>query len=338
VKLATKGSIEMSVRQSIGVAPSVRRRGQGFFRDDRLGLIVALILLAVIISLLAPSKFLRPVNIMNIILAISITGLVAMAETVVMISGGLDVSVGAIVGISSVFAALAMKATNSLVAGILAGLVMGVITGAINGLLITRGRMNPVITTLATVSVFAGFAYIISNGQAVGISNDTFNQIGNGRAFGVPIPVMILVVISALSILFLTRTDIGRNIYAIGGNPAAARLAGINLDRYKMGIYVLCGAVCGLAGIISAGRTNSGIPTSTQTDLNFQAITACVLGGTALAGGKGTVLGTLLGVLIIGVLNNGMIILNVQTFWQMVARGLLLVFAVLLQDWQSRRR
>lgn len=340
-----KGSDKMSISSSsanVGreVAPpgTQQRRGPRILRDERLGLILALIALALLISLLAPSKFLRPVNIMNIILAISITGLVAIAETVIMISGGLDVSVGAIVGISSVFAALAIKATNNVLIGVLAGLVMGVITGGINGLLITRGRMNPVITTLATVSVYAGFAYIISNGQAVGISNDTFNQIGNGRALGIPIPVLILVAIAALGIIFLNRTDLGRNIYAIGGNPVAARLAGINLDRYKMGIYVLGGVICGLAGVISAGRTNSGIPTSTQTDLNFQAITACVLGGTALAGGKGTVLGTLLGVLIIGVLNNGMIILNVQTFWQMVARGMLLIFAVLLQDWQSRRR
>ncbi|HEX9118105.1 MAG TPA: ABC transporter permease [Anaerolineae bacterium] len=324
--------------REVAPAGAQPRRGPRILRDERLGLIVALIALALLISLLAPSKFLRPVNIMNIILAISITGLVAIAETVIMISGGLDVSVGAIVGISSVFAALAIKATNNVIVGVLAGLIMGVITGSINGLLITRGRMNPVITTLATVSVFAGFAYIISNGQAVGISNDTFNQIGNGRALGIPIPVLILVAIAALGIIFLNRTDLGRNIYAIGGNPVAARLAGINLDRYKMGIYVLGGLICGLAGVISAGRTNSGIPTSTQTDLNFQAITACVLGGTALAGGKGTVLGTLLGVLIIGVLNNGMIILNVQTFWQMVARGMLLIFAVLLQDWQSRRR
>lgn len=331
-------SSSANVGREVAPPGTQQRRGPRILRDERLGLILALIALALLISLLAPSKFLRPVNIMNIILAISITGLVAIAETVIMISGGLDVSVGAIVGISSVFAALAIKATNNVLIGVLAGLVMGVITGGINGLLITRGRMNPVITTLATVSVYAGFAYIISNGQAVGISNDTFNQIGNGRALGIPIPVLILVAIAALGIIFLNRTDLGRNIYAIGGNPVAARLAGINLDRYKMGIYVLGGVICGLAGVISAGRTNSGIPTSTQTDLNFQAITACVLGGTALAGGKGTVLGTLLGVLIIGVLNNGMIILNVQTFWQMVARGMLLIFAVLLQDWQSRRR
>jgi ribose transport system permease protein/L-arabinose transport system permease protein len=124
----------------------------------------------------------------------------------------------------------------------------------------------------------------------------------------------------------------------MGGNPVAARLAGINLNRYKMGIYLLSGLVCGLAAVISTGRTNSGIPTTTQTDLNFQAITAAVLGGTALAGGKGTIVGTLLGVVIIGTLNNGMIILGVPVFYQMLGRGFLLIFAVLLQEWQMRRR
>ena len=305
---------------------------------EGLGLLVALIILFVLISVLAPSKFLRPVNMMNIALAISVTGLVAIAETIVMISGGLDVSVSAIVGLASVTAAIGVRATNSWVLGVLAGLLAGLLAGAINGGLITKGRMNPVITTLATISVFSGLAYLVTKGQAVGVSNDTFNSIGNGRVFGIPIPVIILVVMALVMTIFLNRTDIGRNIYALGGNPNAARLAGIDLNRYKMGIYMLCGAVCGLAAVISTGRTNSGIPTTTQTDLNFQAITAAVLGGTALAGGKGTLVGTLLGVLIIGTLSNGMIILGVPIFYQMLGRGLLLIFAVLLQEWQMRRR
>lgn len=305
---------------------------------EGLGLLVALIILFVLISVLAPSKFLRPVNMMNIALAISVIGLVAIAETIVMISGGLDVSVSAIVGLASVTAAIGVRATNSWVLGVLAGLLVGLLAGAVNGGLITKGRMNPVITTLATISVFSGLAYLVTKGQAVGVSNDTFNSIGNGRVFGIPIPVIILVVMAVIMTIFLNRTDIGRNIYALGGNPNAARLAGINLNRYKMGIYMLCGVVCGLAAVISTGRTNSGIPTTTQTDLNFQAITAAVLGGTALAGGKGTLLGTLLGVLIIGTLSNGMIILGVPIFYQMLGRGLLLIFAVLLQEWQMRRR
>jgi L-arabinose transport system permease protein len=305
---------------------------------ERLGLVVALIALAVLMGLLAPDKFLRPVNILNIALAISIIGLAAIAETVVMVSGGLDVSVSAIVGLASVFAAIAIKYTDNVVIGVLAGLAMGTLAGMVNGLLVTVGRINPVITTLATLSVFAGAAYIITDGQAVGVTNDTFNSIGNGRFFEIPIPVLILLFVAVVMGIFLSRTDIGRNIYAMGGNPAAARLAGINLNRYKLGIYMAGGLICGLAAVISTGRTNSGIPTTAQTDLSFQAITAAVLGGTALAGGKGTVVGTLIGVIIIGMLNNGMIILNVQTFWQMVARGLLLIFAVLLQLWQTRKR
>jgi L-arabinose transport system permease protein len=309
-----------------------------FLNIESLALIVALVVLVLLISSLAPGKFLRPVNLMNIALAISVTGLVAIAETVVMISGGLDVSVSAIVGLASVGAAMVVRATNSWELGVAAGLAVGLAAGAVNGGLVTVGRMNPVITTLATISVFSGLAYLITDAKAVGVSNDTFNSIGNGRVMGIPIPVMILVVVAAAMIIFLTRTDIGRNIYAMGGNPNAARLAGINLDRYKIGIYLLCGMICGLAAVISTGRTNSGIPTTTQTDLHFQAITAAVLGGTALAGGKGTLLGTLLGVIIIGTLTNGMIILGVPVFYQMLGRGLLLIFAVLLQQWQTRRR
>ncbi len=320
------------------MAPAPLERWRPRCQHRGLGLLVALIILFVLISVLAPSKFLRPVNMMNIALAISVTGLVAIAETIVMISGGLDVSVSAIVGLASVTAAIGVRATNSWVLGVLAGLLAGLLAGAVNGGLITKGRMNPVITTLATISVFSGLAYLVTKGQAVGVSNDTFNSIGNGRVFGIPIPVIILVVMAVVMTIFLNRTDIGRNIYALGGNPNAARLAGINLNRYKMGIYMLCGVVCGLAAVISTGRTNSGIPTTTQTDLNFQAITAAVLGGTALAGGKGTLVGTLLGVLIIGTLSNGMIILGVPIFYQMLGRGLLLIFAVLLQEWQMRRR
>ena len=330
--------------QAAGVltAPTLGQRlsalGRQFAGTERLALIVALILLFVLMTVLSPGKFLRPVNMMNIALAISVTGLVAIAETIVMISGGLDVSVSAIVGLASVAAALGVNATGSWMGGVAAGLTMGVLAGSVNGGLITKGRMNPVITTLATVSVFSGMAYIITKGQAVGVSNDAFNSIGNGRIYGIPIPVMILIVVAVAGTIFLNRMDWGRNIYAIGGNPNAARLAGINLNRYKMGIYMLCGLICGLAAVIVTGRTNSGIPTQTQTDLNFQAITAAVLGGTALAGGKGTLVGTLLGVLIIGTLNNAMIILGVQTFYQMLARGLLLIFAVLFQEWQFQRR
>jgi len=331
---ASSGSASANTMPRQGLQGAGRR----ILRFESLGLIVALIILFVLISLLAPGKFLRPVNMMNIALAISVTGLVAMAETIVMISGGLDVSVSAIVGLASVAAALVVRGTGSWVLGVMGGLAMGLAAGALNGGLITKGRMNPVITTLATISVFSGFAYLITQGQAVGVSNDTFNAIGNGRVAGIPIPVMILVLVAAVLIIFLARTDIGRSIYAMGGNPVAARLAGINLNRYKMGIYLLSGLVCGLAAVISTGRTNSGIPTTTQTDLNFQAITAAVLGGTALAGGKGTIVGTLLGVVIIGTLNNGMIILGVPVFYQMLGRGFLLIFAVLLQEWQMRRR
>ena len=328
--------------------------GIGQYIDSQiLGLVIALIVLVALIGSQVPETFFLPRNLLNIGLAVSIIGLAAVAQTLVMLSGGLDVAIGSTVGLTGVIVALAISEferlpilpmigtsdTFVMLVAVIVGLVFGTFLGFINGALITWGRLNPVIATLGTLSAFKGIAFVITNGSAVGVINREFNSIGSVQVFGsIPLPLIIMLFVSVLIYILLRFTDIGRNIYALGGNAAAARLSGISLNRYRLFIYALSGTIAGVAAIVLTARTNSGQPASGSQGLEFAAITAAVLGGTALSGGKGTVFGTLLAVVIIGTLNNGMILLGVQTFWQEVARGLLLIVATLIQVWRTRER
>lgn len=296
-----------------------------------LGLLAALLALGFIISLQTPN-FLLGQNLLNIVLASSLLGIVAIAQTVVIISGGLDISVGSIAGLASVSTALIVGTASSAVIGVAGGVIVGLLAGLGNGLIITVGRVNPVIATLATFSAYRGLAFIVTDGRAVGVRDATFNALGSGRLGFIPIPVLFLVGVAIAFAILLRVTDMGRNIYAMGANPTAARLAGINLDRYKLGIYAMSGAAAGLAGVLLTARTTSGQPASGSQGLELEAITAAILGGAALSGGRGSVIGALLGVFIIGTLSNGMILLGVPSFYQLVAKGLLLIFAVVLSE------
>lgn len=303
---------------------------------QNLSLLIALGLLMAIIGS-QNSNFFLVSNLLNIGVAVSLLGIVAIVQTIVIVSGGLDISVGSTAGLSSVAAAGAVGAVDAAAFGVGAGIVTGAAAGAFNGLVITFGRVNPVIATLATFSAFRGLAFALTDGEAVPVTNDTFISIGADRLAGIPIPLLILVAVAAAFFVFLRYTDVGRNIYAMGGNPTAARLAGISLTKYKLGIYTLSGAAAGLAGVLLAAKTFAGEPAAGSQGLELEAITAALLGGCALSGGKGTVVGAVLGVLIIGVLANGMILLNVPSFWQLVAKGGLLIVAVMIQEWRSDR-
>jgi ribose/xylose/arabinose/galactoside ABC-type transport system permease subunit len=304
---------------------------------QNLSLLVALLVLVAIFGSLRPDAFFSPRNATAILNAITILGIVAMAQTVVIISGGIDVSVGSIVGMASVVAALAMSSIDSAAIGILAAILVGGLGGLVNGLLVTKGRVNPIITTLATLAIFQGVAYIVSNGKAIGVLNTDFNWIGAGRIAGVPMTVIVFSVIAVLMVYFMRATDMGRNIYAIGGNPNAARLAGIRLERYRIGVYTLTGLICGVAAVLLTARSTSGQPSSGSAGLELEAITAAFLGGCAMAGGRGTIIGTILGVLIIGTLNNGMLLMMVPNFYQLLAKGVLLLGAVMIMEFRTRR-
>ena len=306
-------------------------RGVSFVGAQNLGLLAALALLVTIIRAQSPYIFLTS-NLLNIGSAISVLGVLAIVQTLVIISGGLDISVGSTAGLTSVITATALANVHDLGFGLFAGLGIGLAAGTFNGIVITFGRVNPVIATLATFSGFRGAAELVTNGNSVGVTNSSFNYLGSGRIAGVPVPFVILLGVALAFFVALRYTDIGRNVYALGGNPTAARLAGINVTRYKLGIYMVSGLMAGLAGILLTARTTSGQPISGSQGLELASITAALLGGAALNGGKGTIVGAFLGVTILGVLENGLTLLNVSSFYQDVARGSLLVAAVILQE------
>ncbi len=318
--------------------PAGLRRVLTAIGPQNLSLLAALIVLILIFGTLKPEAFFSTRNLTAILNAIAILGIVAMAQTIVIISGGIDVSVGSIVGLGSIVAAMVMTVFDSAFAGIFAAVIAGSLAGFCNGLLITKGRVNPIITTLATLAIFQGLSFIVSNGKAVGVLNTNFNWIGSGRISGVPITVMVFVAIAAVMIFFMRASDMGRNIYAIGGNQNAARLAGIRIERYRVGVYVLTGIVCGIAAVLLTARSTSGQPSSGSAGLELEAITAAFLGGCAMAGGRGTIVGTIIGVLIIGTLNNGMLLMMVPNFYQLVAKGLLLLVAVMIMEFRTGAR
>ena len=225
---------------------------------QNLSLLAALMVLILIFGFLRPDAFFSTRNLTAILNAIAILGIVAMAQTVVIVSGGIDVSVGSIVGLGSIVAATAMTVIDSAFVGIFSAIMAGALAGLVNGILITKGRVSPIITTLATLAIFQGISFIVSNGRAIGVLNTNFNWIGSGRISGVPITVMVFMFIALLLIFFMRTTDMGRNLYAIGGNPNAARLVGIRIERYRVGVYVLTGIVCGVAAVLLTARSTSG--------------------------------------------------------------------------------
>jgi ribose transport system permease protein len=302
-----------------------------------------LVALAAVVALFGwiNSGYLAWANVAVIGETVTVAGLLALVQTVVIICGALDISVGSQAGVASVISAMAFTATGmNPLAGIGAAVAVGIACGVFNGVIIVYGRVNPVIATLATLAAFKGLAQLISNGRAQGfvLGDDLFIFIARGKIVGVPVQVWILLAVALAIHLMLKYTDIGRNIYAIGGNDTAARLAGININKYLIAVYALAGIISAVAGIILTARTGSGQPTSGSEGLELKAITAAALGGCALKGGKGSVGGTLLAVLLLGALENGMNVVGVNTFWQNVAQGALLVIAVVIQQRRSGER
>ena len=316
---------------------SAHRRVLDTIGVQNLSLLVALGALIAIIGA-QNSNFFLVSNIETIGTTVSVVGVLAVVQTVVMLIGGLDISVGSAAGLTSVVSAMVFTSQASAALGILAALVVGVLAGLFNGLIIIYGRVNAVIATLATYAGYRGLANLISDGRAQGYTgtDSTFIFIARGSVAGIPVLIWILVIIALAAHLLLRYTDIGRNLYAMGGNPTAARLAGININRYVVACYVVAGLTAAIAGIMLTARTGSGQPTSGSQGLELQSITAAALGGVSLRGGKGAIPGTILAVLLLGVLQNGLTILNVNSFWQDIAQGFLLVVAVILQ--QRRRR
>ncbi|MEV0575207.1 MULTISPECIES: ABC transporter permease [unclassified Streptomyces] len=307
---------------------------------QNISLVGALILVLGLFGVLN-DNYLSLSNMQVIAEAATITGLLAIVQTVVIICGGLDISVGSQAGVASVVSAMVFTSTGTnAFLGMAAAIGVGLLIGALNGLIIVYGRVNPTIATLAGLAAYKGLAQLLSDGRAQGyvLNNDVFIFLGRGKIAGLPVMVWILIVVAVAVHILLRYTDIGRNIYAIGGNDTAARLAGININKYLICVYALIGIVAAIAGILLTARTGSGQPTSGSEGLELKAITAAALGGAALKGGKGGIGGTLLAVALLGALENGLTVQGINSFWQNVAQGALLVIAVVIQQRRSGER
>ncbi len=314
------------------------RRLLGAVGVQNISLIMAIVLLVAIIGSRNAALFL-PANLKTIGTAVAVSGLLATVQTVVIILGGLDISVGSVAGLASVSSAIIFTAHGSGLS-VIGTLVIGAVCGVVNGCIIVFGRVNPVIATLATLAAYKGLAQLVSNGRAQGYTGTDpfFIFVARGAIAGIPTLIWVFAIVAVAMHLMLRYTVVGRNIYAVGGNDTAARLSGININRYLVGVYALAGTVAALAGILITARTGSGQPVSGSEGLELESITAAALGGCSLKGGKGAIAGTILAVVLLGILTNGMTLLGVNPFWQNVAKGVLLVVAVVIQQLRSGER
>jgi ribose transport system permease protein len=302
----------------------------------RLESIVVLLGLAAIMAVSSP-YFLTIGNILNILLATSTIGILAIGATFVICSGGIDLSLGSVMGLSGVAgASLAVNWSAPASLAIVACLVAGTLAGLVNGILITRALMPPFIVTLGMLGVARGLALVIANGRVFYGLPDRLTYIGQGRPFGLPMPVIILLVTALVCHCILAYSRFGRHTLAMGDNEGATRAAGINVDRQRLILYSLSGGLAGLAGLVFAARINSGDPTAGNS-YELTAITAAIIGGTNLFGGRGSILGTIIGALIMGVLQNGLNLLAVQAYYQQMAIGGVLILAVFLDQYQARK-
>ena len=275
-------------------------------------------------------------NITNVFTQVSTNAIIAVGMTFVILTGGIDLSVGSTVAISGAFAASIIKSTNNVFLAVLAAGIVGIVIGLINGLLISKGKLQAFIATLATMTIFRGATLVFTNGTPISKLPENFVNIGNGKLGFIPIPVIITVIVLVIAIYVLTQTRFGRYLYALGGNEDSARLSGINTTKIKTLVYVISGFASSIAGVIIASRIGSASPNA-GTGFELDAIAAVVIGGTSLAGGEGRITGTLIGALIIGVLNNGLNLMNVSPFYQSIVKGLVILIAVLL-DKKSRKK
>ncbi len=336
----------MTATDQAGTAPKAKglfKRISDAMGPENLSLVIALIVMVALITT-QTEYFFSARNLFNIAQNMAVVGLIAVGMTMVIVSAGLDISVGSIAGCASVTTALVVVASGSVLGGIGASLCVGLLLGLVNASIVSFLRVNPVVATLATFSAFRGVAFLIApGGRPVGVLDPGFATLGSGRIFefgsfpGVPVAFAILVVVAVGAHFVMSSTVFGRSIYSMGGNPVAARLAGINLTKMRLMIYALSGALAGLAGAIVTARTSSGQPASGTQGLELEAITAVFLGGALLAGGKGTIPGSMLAVLLLATLSNGMNLLGIPTFYQLVAKGLLLVLAVAIGQWRMAR-
>lgn len=322
-------------------------RESEFFKNfkvfmGKIGIGIALIAIIAIASMASP-KFLQPSNIINVLRQVSVTGVIAVGMTIVIINGGIDLSVNGLIGLTGMVAVI-LQGRGSLVA-ILTAVIIGVVVGIINGFCISKG-LAPFIMTMAMDTIVRGVAYLTSNGQPVSGVTPLYRYLGSGEVFsfkldgknmGLPVPVIIFAVVVLLAHFMLKHTNFGRHVHAVGGNPEAARLSGISISRTKMIVYAISGFLATLSAIMLTARMNACDPTL-GIGYNVNAISATVIGGTSMAGGEGNVLKTVIGAAIIVIMSNILNMVNVSPYIQQVVTGLIIFVTVYVDNWRRNRK
>ncbi|MFC2599744.1 MAG: ABC transporter permease [Treponema lecithinolyticum] len=289
-------------------------------------LYILLLVLIIVVSVLN-TNFLSVQNIKNIFQQVSINGILAVGMTFVIITGGIDLSVGSLLGFSGVIAASLVSGGGNPLLAVLAGIAAGLVFGVVNGVLVSYAKIVPFIVTLGMLSIARGFTNVYTHGSPIIKLNKAFTALGQSSFLGIGLPVWIFVCMLLVGYVLLHTTKLGRYTLAVGGNESAAKTSGINTAKIKMFAYTFTGFCCGLAGILMTAKTNAGAPNA-GTGYELDAIAAAIIGGTSPSGGKGSIFGTLLGVLIFGIIQNALDILNVSSYIQQVIKGLIIIGAV----------
>ena len=303
---------------------------------NNVGILSVLVLLCVIVSI-ATSKFLKPNNLISVLRQISINTYIALGMTLIIILGHIDLSVGAIVAMSGTLT-VGFIVTQGLPipVAILLGILLGMAAGMISGMIVTYFRVPAFIITMAMMNVCSGVAYVYSGGQATRINDDFFSAIGTGYLFNtIPLPVVYMIILIIVISFLLGKTKFGTYIYAIGGNREAARLSGVPIKKVEIAVFTISGVLSAFAGLVLCSRMYSGQP-SVGNGYELDAIAACVLGGTSMSGGKGRISGTIFGAMVIGIISNGLNLIGVSSYWQLIVKGLIIACAVLLDSQKGK--
>ncbi|WP_052122487.1 ribose ABC transporter permease [Chelonobacter oris] len=320
---------------------TVERKGfnlSGFLIEQRS--IIALLVLIAIVSMLNPNFFSAD-NILNILRQTSVNAIIAVGMTFVILIAGIDLSVGSVLALTGAFAATLVGLDMSIFIVVPVVLIAGMLLGGVSGLIVAKGNVQAFIATLVTMTLLRGVTMVYTDGRPVSTgfsdSADQFSVIGTGYLFGIPLPIWIMAVVFAAAWYILQHTRMGRYIYALGGNEAATKLSGINVTKIKLFVFAASGLLSALAGLIVTSRLSSAQPTA-GVSYELDAIAAVVVGGTSLMGGKGRVMGTLIGALIIGFLNNALNILDISSYYQMIAKALVILVAVLADNYLGSKK
>lgn len=310
-----------------------------YFKDN-FGIIIALFVLIVFLSLnpMTSGAFFTVKNMFNVLRQISTNLYLACGMTMVIILGGIDLSVGSIIALSGVLAAGCVSRYNlPMPVAMLVGVLVGLMVGMFNGAVIAKTTIPPFIVTLATMNIAKGFAYVYTGGSPVRVVTKEWQFLGAGYIGPVPTPVVLLIAILIITGLIMNKSKMGRHIYAVGGNSQAAEFSGIHVQKVKFFVHSFIGIMAGVAGIVLASRMYSGQPTAGE-GAEMDAIAAVVVGGTSMSGGSGKIGGTIIGGFIIGILNNGLNLMNVNSFWQYVVKGVVILLAVFLDFWRNNHK